>query len=213
MRGMVLASMSLLSLALPAAAQTTLGIRAGLGSASVPLGDIVVFEPCLPDVECPGFANGSVRGLTIGADLGFPLSGDVLDVRIGGAFAEKGGAGSGWDANGGPLKGTLSMSYLQFSSLLRARTSGPQSAGVLFGPWVAIRLSCAEDGRLANSCDSLDAGHDAGWAFGGGVELSLPSRLSVSMEGMYYRGRRELSRYYETTRLVVIQAGFVLRIG
>lgn len=102
MRAIVLALM-LLPTALPAAAQTTLGVRAGLGSARLVLSDNVVFGPCPPDADCPGFATGSARSLTLGADVSVPLAGDAVEIRVGAAYSEKGGAASGRDADGNPL--------------------------------------------------------------------------------------------------------------
>lgn len=200
-----------LSTALPAAAQTTVGVRAGLGSARMAVPGGVDFTPCPPERHCPKSATDAVRGLIFGADFDIPVSksGDVFGLRIGTAYTQKGGAASGYDANGEPSNERLSTSYLQFSMLLRTRTSGSQSLVVLVGPWVANLLSC-EKGDLATICK----GGDAGIALGAGVQIALPasSNASVGMEGIYYRGLRDHSQYDATTRFVAIQAGFVFPI-
>ncbi len=212
MRGIVLFLM-LLPTALPAAAQTTVGIRAGVGSAwlAVPR---FRSAPCPPDTHCPPAAPEAVRGLIFGADFDIPVSdsGGVFGLRIGAAYTEKGGAGFRYDANGETRQrgGTLSTSYLQFSILLRARTSGSMSPIIFVGPWVANLLSC-EKSDLAAICK----GGDAGIALGAGVQIALPggSDASVGTEGIYYRGLRSHSRYDETTRLVAIQLRFVFPLG
>lgn len=122
MRGLVLVSLILPATAVPAAGQMAVGVRAGVGSAWMASPGGVAFEPCPRDRDCPVPAENGVRGLTLGADLDIPVSGssDVLGLRIGAAYAEKGGAGSGHDADGKPVSGSLSTSHLQFSLLLRA---------------------------------------------------------------------------------------------
>ncbi|MDE0132202.1 MAG: hypothetical protein OXQ32_08085 [bacterium] len=199
----------LLPTVLPAAAQTTVGIRAGVGSAwlAVPR---FRSAPCPPETHCPPAAPEAVRGLIFGGDLDIPVSDSsgVFGLRIGTAYAEKGGAGFRYDANGETRQrgGTLSTSYLQFSMLLRARTSGSLAPIILVGPWVASLLSC-EKSDLAAICK----GGDAGIAAGAGVQIALPGRsnASVGIEGIYYRGVRNHSEYDETTRLAAIQMRFV----
>jgi len=74
-----------------------------------------------------------------------PAAGQMA-IRIGAAYAKKGGAASGDGAGGQADRGSLSTSHLQFSLLLRARafpTSDRRHAlVVLAGPWVGSRLSC-----------------------------------------------------------------------
>lgn len=205
----------LLPTALPAAAQTTLGLRAGLGSARmVVMTDDVVYGPCPPNSDCPGFLTGSARALTFGADLGVQLPSDAVEIRVGATYAAKGGAAVGRTASGEPLRGRVSPSYLQLSSLLRARTSGRLSVGILFGPWVAIRLWCGENGRgVDGRCGLFDADMpDAGFAVGGGVELAVSGRLSIGVDAISYHGLTALSSY-KGTRFVAIQAGVVVPIG
>jgi len=219
MRRLALALVIALSAALPAAGQTRLGFRAGMGSAwygPLPLVN-VAYAPCPPDTDCPSAADEAVRGLTFGADFDVPVSdsGGVFGFRVGAAYTEKGGAGSGYDANGEPDSGTISTSYLQFSMLLRARafqtSDRSPSLVVLVGPWMGSQLSCEKEGDLAVDCRALDAGI----ALGAGVEIALPgsARASVGMEGMYYQGLWDQGGYDETTRFLAVQVGFAFKIG
>lgn len=203
----------LLPATLPAAAQTTVGVRAGFGSAKMAVPGGVAFAPCPPETDCPSSATDPVRGLTFGADFDIPLAGPggAFGLRFGAAYVEKGGAGSGYDARGEPDSGTISTSYAQFSMLLRARTSGRQSVVILFGPWAGGQLSCEKEGDVAANCGA----GDAGVALGAGVELALPgsSGRGVGIEWIYYRGLTEHSGYDETTRLSAVQMGFVFPVG
>lgn len=217
MRGIVLVSLIVSATAVPAAGQMAIGVRAGVGNAWMASPRGVDFEPCPPDMVCPPSADEAVRGLTFGADLDVPVSGssDVLGLRIGAAYVEKGGAGSGYDAGGQPDSGSLSASYLQLSALLRVRafltSHRRHSAAVLVGPWIGGRLSCRTEGSVALECEAVDAGI----AVAAGVEIALPrgSRASVALEGIYLRGVSEFSGgYLEMTRLAAIQVGFVYRI-
>ncbi len=215
-RGVVLVSVILLATAAPAAGQTTLGLRAGVGSAWLVVPGSVHFGPCLPDEHCPPAAPEAVRGLAFGADLDVPVSdsGGVFGLRIGAAYTEKGGAVSR-HASGEPGAGALSTSYLQFSVLLRARafrtSDRVPSLVCMVGPWVGSQLSCEKEGDLAANCEVTDAGV----AVGAGVEIPLPggSRASVGLEGMYYRGLREHSQWLETTRFAAMQVGFAYKVG
>lgn len=217
MRTIALVPVILLSTAVPAAGQTTLGVRVGVGNAWMAVPGNVAFAPCPPETDCPSAVEDVVRGLTFGADFDIPVSDSsgVFGLRIGASYTEKGGAGSGYDANGEPDSVTLSTSYLQFSMLLRARAfwTAERSPSMVFlvGPWVGSQLSCEREGNVAANCEVTDAGI----AVGAGVELELPgsSRARVSMEGIYYRGLREHSGYYETTRFAAMQLGFAYKIG
>ncbi len=95
----------------PLAAQTALGIRAGLGRGTVSIDE--------------DLARTARSGVTIGMDLGLPVS-DAVDLRIGGSYAQKGGGAALLGA-----EADLSMDYVQFSALGRLGTPGPVSAGVL----------------------------------------------------------------------------------
>lgn len=219
MRRFALVPVILLATALPAAGQTALGVRAGVGSAWLAVPGNVHFGPCLPDMDCPPAAPEAVRGFTFATDLDIPVSesNGAFGLRIGAAYTEKGGAGSRYDANGEIRQrgGTLSTSYLQFTMLLRARASwrAERSPSMVFlvGPWVGSQLSCEKEGRLAANCEVFDAGI----AVHLGVELALPgsSRASVGLEGIYHRGLREHSEWLETTRFAAMQVGLAYKMG
>ena len=216
MRRLALALVIALSAALPAAGQTTVGVRAGMGIAW--MGDVglgLVNEdhaPCPPDTVCPVAADEAVRGLIVGVDFDVPASDsdDVFGFRIGAAYAQKGGAGSGYDASG-----TISTRYLQFSMLLRARAARPpdrrSSLVVMVGPWAAGQLSCDKEGDLGVDCRALDAGI----AFGAGVEWAWPgsSRARVGMDAMYYLGVWDQGGYSEATRFAAVQVGLAYTTG
>ena len=215
-RNVLLTGWILLAVALPAAAQTTLGVRAGAGIARMDLdpGD-EVFATCPPGEPCPGLPTDPAYSFTFGADLTVPLALEY-EIRVGGTYAVKGGAGLGSDANGEPLSGRLSVGYVQLSSLLGVRFSGRPlgrlSVSVLAGPWVALRLWCGGAGRQNTGCASFDPDTpDAGVAVGGGLEAALSSRLSLGVEAIYYHGLTSFS--YQTTRFVAIQAGVVVPVG
>ena len=78
-----LLALVLLAVALPAAGQTTLGVRAGVGMARMELSDDVFFAPCLPDEPCPGFPTDPAYSFTFGADLTVPLALEY-EIRVGG---------------------------------------------------------------------------------------------------------------------------------
>lgn len=218
MRGIVLVSLILPATAVPAAGQMAVGVRAGVGSAWMASPGGVDFEPCPHYMECPSSAEDAVLGFTFGADFDIPVSssGDVLGLRVGAAYARKGGAASGYDAGGQPNSGSLSTRHLQFSLLLRARafltSNRRHSVVVLAGPWVGSRLSCENEGSVELECDVVDAGI----AVAAGAESALlrSSRASFGLEGIYYRGLREYSGgYLEMTRLAAVQVRFAYGIG
>lgn len=87
---------SLILIAAPATAQTTLGLRGGVGFATV-------------SIEEAGIEEESVSRIVAGMDLGIRAS-SVFSLRLGGAYAQKGGAAT--------VEGvgvTLNLDYLQSS--------------------------------------------------------------------------------------------------
>lgn len=125
--------------AAPLAAQTTIGVRAGIGPASLPGADL----------ETRGAAafDDPRDGIVAGVDAGIPLSGG-LGVRIGLGLAQKGGAvqvPESITASRLLTESTAEIDYLQFSALFRAGTAteaGRLNFGFLAGPYVAFNLSC-----------------------------------------------------------------------
>lgn len=129
----------LLLAAAPLAAQTTIGVRAGIGPASLPGAAL----------ETRGAAafDDPRDGIVAGVDAGIPLSGG-LGVRIGLGLAQKGGAvqvPESITASRSLTESTAEIDYLQFSALFRAGTAtegGSLNFGFLAGPYVAFNLSC-----------------------------------------------------------------------
>ncbi len=125
--------------AAPLAAQMTIGVRAGVGPASLSGADL----------ETRGAAafDEPRDGIVAGVDAGIPLSGG-LGVRIGLGLAQKGGAVKvppSITASRLLNESTAEIDYLQFSALFRAGTAteeGRLNFGFLAGPYVAFNLSC-----------------------------------------------------------------------
>ena len=214
MRRMLLV-LALLPVALPATAQTTLGLRAGFVVGKFEdrqIAGIVLDGLCLPDWDCPGYpTDGSVPAPAIGADIGFQLSGDGrIGIRLGGGFARAGGVAYGYDRHGNPLRGELSVSYLQFSALLRGYPWDLDEMDFLFGPWMGLPVHCTEEGAVAGSCADLEK-PDAGLAFGAGWNLLSFSGSSFGLDVTYYHG---LTDHWggKKTRFVSLQLGLVFPI-
>ncbi len=197
----------LVLIAAPATAQTTLGLKGGVGFGTV-------------TIEQTGVEEESVSGIVAGMDLGVPVSG-VLSLRFGGSYAQKGGSGN---IEGGKI--TLSFDYVQLSALARVGTSGDGgfSVGVMAGPWAAYRLSCEVEGTLegmsvVTPCvdppftDFDIKTLDLGLAFGGGVELPLAGSLRLGVDALYSLGFASIDDDDSKTRHLTIQSGFVFPIG
>ncbi len=193
----------LMLIAVPATAQTTLGLRGGIGFATVAIQGVEVEEE-------------SVSRIVAGMDLGIRAS-SVLSLRLGGVYAQKGGTATveGFEV-------TLDVDYLQFSALTRLATPGKGgfSVGVLAGPWAGYRLSCdveaaAESFSLSAPCD--DGGFDIraldyGLAFGGGVELPLAGSLRLGFDVLYSLGLAEVDDADAKTRHLSLQTGLVFPV-
>ena len=186
----------------PLSAQTTLGLRTGLGRASLSFDD---------DGQ---FATKARSGLAIGMDVGLPIS-DAIDLRLGGTYAPKGGGAA---VGGGRVD--LALDFLQFSALGRAGTPGPVSAGILFGPWAAFRLNCdlsAEGGgvTVSQSCEGdFDIKTtDFGVTGGAGVDVSLRSGLGLGVDLLYSLGLASIDDDSTKTGFFAVQAGVVFTVG
>lgn len=125
--------------AAPLGAQTTIGLRAGVGPATLSGG---------AQESRGGSAFDDPRdGIVAGIDAGIPLGG-VLGARIGLGLAQKGGATEvppSITASRRLTESMAQMDYLQFSALLRVGTDaeeGNLNFGFLAGPYVAFNLSC-----------------------------------------------------------------------
>ncbi|WP_420615557.1 outer membrane beta-barrel protein [Candidatus Palauibacter sp.] len=192
--------------AAPATAQTMLGLRGGVGFATVSIEGVEVEEE-------------SVSRIVTGVDLGIRAS-RFFGLRLGGAYAQKGGA-----ATVEGFRVSLNVDYLQLSALTRLATpdDGGLSVGVMVGPWAAYRLSCdveaaAESFRLNAHCDNADFSDfdikalDYGLAFGGGVELPLVGNLRLGLDALYSLGLAEVDEAEAKTRHLTLQAGLVFPV-
>lgn len=193
--------------AAPATAQTTLGLRGGVGFATVAI--------MADDVE-----EESRTGMIAGLDLGVPVS-DLFGLRFGGSYAQKGGGGK---VGGGVIR--LNFDYVQFSALARVGTPVDQafSIGVTAGPWAAYRLSCEVEATLGSmdivtTCNDppvtdfdVDA-VDYGFAIGGGVGFRVFGNVSLAIDALYSLGRAAVVDDEDKTRHLAVQTGLVLPLG
>lgn len=125
--------------ATPLSAQTTIGLRVGIGPATLSGGE--------RETRGGSAFDAPRDGIVAGVDAGVPLSGG-LGVRVGLGLAQKGGAAEvppSITASRLLTESKAEMDYLQFSALLRAGSDaegGGLSFGLLAGPYVAFNLSC-----------------------------------------------------------------------
>ncbi len=193
--------------AVPATAQTTLGLKGGVGFATVTIDDAAVEEE-------------AVSRIVAGLELGVPVSG-MFSLRIGGAYAQKGGSGV---AGGDRI--TLSLDYIQFDAMARVATASDRgiSFGVMAGPWIGFRLSCDVEAAgqgfdFSAPCDDADFSDfdfktlDSGLAFGGGVEVPLSGSLRLGIDAIYSLGLASVDQDDSKTRLLTLSAGVTFPIG
>lgn len=212
-----------LLVAAPLAAQTMVGVRAGLNRATFS----AFLEREIAEFEALGATTSEDprMGAIAGVDIAAPLA-SALEVRAGAAYAQKGYALS-FAGPGGGGSTTLELDYLQLSVLARVGTSrdGPVSVGVLLGPWTAFRLSCNANTSLdlggvgsmndSESCGGEARRIDAGLAVGGGVELAVAEALSLGLDVVYSLGisRIDVARESPKNRSLAVQAGVVIPLG
>ncbi len=191
----------------PAAAQTTLGLRGGVGFATVAIN--------ADDVE-----EESRTGMIAGVDIGVPVS-DVFGFRFGGSYVQKGG---GAKVDGGAIG--LNFDYIQFSALARVGTpvAGGFSVGVTAGPWAAYRLSCDVEATfegmdivtICNDPPVADFDVDAvdyGLAIGGGIGLRVSGSVGLVIDALYSFGLAAVVDDEDKTRNFTVQTGIVFPIG
>ena len=204
-----------LLVAVPAAAQTDLGIRTGIGVNSVS-----------PEYD------ESITRIIAAADVTLPLYG-ILGIRFGAAYAPRGGMNTnpnipdtrfGDDVPRGTRYASvahphhpLMMSYAQFSALLHASLetqAGLVEFGMVAGPWFGFITwcryrndPCAERGRDFDS-------YDYGLALGGGVEMAISDGVDLALELIQFFGMADLmeSRRKTTTSHLAGQIGLVFEI-
>lgn len=196
----------LVLIAAPATAQTTLGLKGGVGFATIA-------------IEEAGVEEESVSGGVAGLELGIPVS-SVFSLKLGGSYAQKGGAGS---VGGGTV--TLNIDYFQFSALAWVATPGDGiSVGLTAGPWAAYRRSCELEGTLEGTsivapCEDRNFSDfdiktlDFGLAFGGGVEFPVAGRLRLGLEALYSLGLASVDDDDSKTRHLTVQTGLSFPVG
>ena len=200
---------ALMLIAAPVSAQTTLGLKGGIGLATVSIEEAAVEEE-------------SLTRIVAGLELGVPVS-DMFSVTLGGSYAQKGGGATVDDVGV-----TLEIDYIQLSALAKLTTSpmggGGVSVGAMAGPWIAYRLSCdvgvaAEGLSLSAPCEDRSLSDfdikafDYGLAFGGGIEVPLFGNLRLGLDALYSLGLGDVDEGDSKTRLLTVQAGLVFPIG
>ena len=198
---------ALMLIAAPVSAQTTLGLKGGIGLATVSIEEAAVEEE-------------SLTRIVAGLELGVPVS-DMFSVTLGGSYAQKGGGATVDDVGV-----TLEIDYIQLSALAKLATSTGRgiSVGAMAGPWLAYRLSCdvglaAEGISLSAPCEDRSISDfdiktlDYGLAVGGGIEVPLFGSLRLGLDGLYSLGLANVDEEDSKTRLLTVQAGLVFPIG
>jgi len=218
--------------AAPLAAQTTIGLRGGIGTATL--------SRDVPRLERG--EEGSRFGVVSGIDVGIPLSGTV-DLRVGVGLAQKGGGADPppWLAAGRAfIDATAELDYLQLSALFRASADAEQGRltfGVLAGPYVALNHSCDISvkthfsppgsgqyrffteflpSRAEASCVEYAGTNfrssDFGLAFGTGVEVGLYDSLRLAFDLIYAIGLSRIDDDGTRSRHLSLQGGLVIPI-
>lgn len=197
----------LILLPAPAVAQTTLGLKGGVGIATL-------------SIEEAGVEEESVSRIVAGLEVGVPVSG-VFGVRFDGAYAQKGGS-----ATVDGVGVTLNVDYIQVSALATVATPVDRgfSIGVMAGPWAAYRLSCDVEASvqgltLSGPCDDADFADfdlkrlDSGIAFGAAIEVPLFERFRWGLDALYSLGLAAADDDDTRTRQLAIRTGFVFPMG
>ena len=218
----IVASLLPLLIAAPLMGQTTLGIRGGLSQATV-------------SSELEGQATQEARqGVVAGLDIAFPLA-SAVELRLGGAYAQKGTTSSvssadlapeGLGGSGGSA--SIEADWVQLSALARIGTprNGGMSIALLVGPWAASLLSCdaslnfelGEFGSVnqSGSCDDETKSIDYGVAAGAGLEMAVSDGLRLGVDLIYSLGLVNIddtSMEDIKTRHLALQAGIVIPLG
>ena len=212
----VVTSLLPLLIAAPLMGQTTLGFRGGLSEATIST-----------DAGDTSDQDGR-RGVLAGLDVVFPV-GSTVDLRIGGAYVQKGtSASANLPSEGIGGSASIEANWLQASALVRIGTPRDRGAsvGLLLGPWAASLLFCDASVELdlgelgsvseSGSCDATTKPTDFGIAAGAGVELAISDDLRLGVDLIYSLGLANIddtSLQTINTRHLALQAGFVFPIG
>lgn len=169
----VLVSGLAVAAATPAAAQVSIGLKAGLTFATLSETDL-----------SPDFKNQT--GFAAGFHLGIPLGGSSFMFQPEALISQQ-----GTKIQEGGTEAELELSYLIIPANLRLNIPTPGIRPYVFGgPYAAFKLSCNLD-QLAD-CDELDlSGTDWGLGFGGGVTFGGARGLFV--EARYALGLKDVS--------------------
>lgn len=218
--------------AAPLEGQMTVGLRGGIG--------IATLSRDMPRVE-RGEEVGSRFGAVSGIDVGIPLAGAV-DLRVGMGLAQKGG---GTDTPSSITAGrafvvdaTTELDYLQLSALFRASAAaerGLLNFGVLAGPYMAVNHSCGivltthlpppgsgqYRGRLPSRSETSCGGDDGadfrtadfGLAFGAGAEVRLGDSIGLAADVIYATGLAGIDDRGTRNRHLTLQGGLVFATG
>ncbi|MDE2878991.1 outer membrane beta-barrel protein [Candidatus Palauibacter soopunensis] len=219
----------LMLLATPAAAQTTLGVRGGIGVSTV----------TMPE----GYDTETRAVAIVGIDVGIQLS-DAVSLRLGGSYSPIEADGeAGRDHRGHTV--SLWVDYVQLSALGRWTPTARDgwAVGILFGPWTALKRSCHVAAgftrhpepvgrglsppllplseRVRTACDHPNLGLSTnvksinfGLSAGVGLEIPLADRLRFGLDALYSFGLTAIrDDGYWKTRHLGFQAGPVFLIG
>ena len=234
MKRMLVSTVFIALAAAPLAGQVTVGLRGGIGTATL--------SRDMPRVE-QREGEGSRFGVVSGIDVGIPVSATV-DLRVGMGLAQKGGGADTppWiTASRAFADATAELDYLQFSALVRASTDaerGLLNIGVLAGPYVALNHSCdiavttlfsppgsghfrsfsqRLPSRTETSCikgEGTDFGStDFGLAVGAGVEARLYDSLGLAFDLIYAIGLSPIDDDGTRNRHLALQGGVVFVVG
>ena len=218
--------------AAPLAGQMTVGLRGGIGTATLSR------AMDMPRVA-HGEGGGSRFGVVSGIDVGIPLGG-VVDLRVGMGLAQKGGGTDtpSWVTAGRAfVDATTELDYLQLSALFRASAAaerGLLNVGVLAGPYMAVNHSCGIaltthfpppgsgqyrffserlPSRTETSCDGDDGANfrtaDFGLAFGAGAEVRLGDSIGLAFDVIYAIGLAGIDDDGTRNRHLTLQSGLV----
>ncbi len=171
-----------------------------------------------PDVD----ELDSRTGINVGASATFPLS-ESVGVRIGGAYVQKGAHGGDAD-----FEVTLSLDYIEFSSLLKANfpfRNTSASMYVLAGPSVAFEANCESsfsDGVSTTTINCTELRFDTntidfGATGGAGFEFAIPMGMILSLEVLYTRGFTSAADEWDDddvkNRAFTVWGGFAFPVG
>ncbi len=195
-------------IAAPATAQTTIGLRGGIGLATV-----VIDEE---DVD-PEYRGGIMAGV----DLTIPVSG-FLGFRFSGVYAEKGTdvtLEEGMETTGIALD--LTQAQLSLLARIGTPSTGGVSMGVMAGPWAAYQISCDVEASSAginfsSSCAEANFEFeeiDYGVAFGAGAEFPVVAGIRLGVDAIYSLGLASLDEGETRTRHLAVLGGIVIPIG